>query len=675
MRVFNASFKSHEKAQACQQAHMLRTRHWEGPNVWSAHPVFEASLLDMDDHQWPQLESSLRALLQAIGLPARICSTAPHYNGRGTVVLEASDAALGRVVLQQALEQLYLTLEQRAQHWPLALARIRHTVDEECLGPSTACIANAALQRHLPAFRLFPKGNLVQLGMGAAQQRIWTAESDGTSAIGQDIAANKSLTKRLLGYAGIPTPQGELAASPAQAWQMAQNMGLPVVVKPLDGNRARGVSLDLSDQASIEAAWYLAKREGSQVMVERYIVGDEHRILVVGQKVIAATRGETLSVRGDGCANIEQLVEAQINQHPRCLVDMTIERIELGRNAKVLAELKRQGMTPQSIPAAGEQVVLLRTGNLTVDCTDEVHPDIAHHAIMAARTIGLNIAGIDLVVQDIRQPLLAQQGAIVEVNAGPSLLMHLHPVHGQARAVGEAICQHLFPQPDDGRIPLTAVLASEAAGKRIAHALSAWQQSLGLCVGCASAQHMWVEGSLLPLSKNAAPSAAQRVLMHRAVQAAVLAQDMQQCLEWGWPYSQCDLAIIHPHASDMEPALQQRVLAAQIASVRQGGSAIVVPGSPSLESLALTCLGNVVWVHPDEFHPILQAHRRVQGGIAFVRDQRVVCARGAQEWHLPLPAALGDWELHEWLSVAAAGWLHDWPLAVLDVMAQQTSSQ
>lgn len=663
-----------EKTLHCQQAYVLRTRHWSGNNLWSQHPVLEAQVLDMDTAQWPQLEALLHGLLQAVGLPDRICQCLPQSRGRGIAVLEASEAALGRCVLQQALELLPLPPIARAQQWASALGRIRHVVDEDCLGPSTACIANAALQRQLPAYRLFPKGNLVQLGMGAAQQRIWTAESDLTGAIAQDIAADKALTKRLLANAGIPTPQGELASSPAQAWHMAQRLGLPVVVKPLDGNRARGVSLNLIDQASVETAWQLAKREGTQVLVERYVRGHEHRVLVVGERVVAATRGETLEVVGDGQSNVAELVEAQINQHSRCLIDMTLERIELSHNAKVQGELQRQQLDAQSIPAPGQQVLLLRTGNLTVDCTDEVHPDIAHHAVMAARTIGLDIAGIDLVVQDIRQPLLAQGGAIVEVNAGPSLLMHLYPVHGQPRAVGEAICHHLFPDAEDGRIPLTGILANDASGLRMATSLASWQRAQACLTGVACGDGMYLQGHRMHQPASPTVSAGQRVLMHRAVTAAIIAQDMATAEQAGWAYAQCDLAIIIPDTGPCANThLEQRIVATQLSAVRPGGVAVLSAGNAQLESLALTCLGRVIWVDADEHHPLLQSHRRVNGCIAFVREGRVVCAQGSQELHWPLPRQMGAWSLTEWLSVVAAGWAMQWPMAVLELIAQHPS--
>lgn len=676
MRVLDQTAVSHpaNKAFTCQQAFVLRTRHWTGNNLWSPHPVLEAQLLDVDDAQWQQLEETLHSLLQSVGLPDRVCLSLPQPNGRGTVVLEASEAALGRCVLQQALELLALPPQQRMPQWSGALARIRHVIDEECLGPSTACIVNAALARQLPAFRLFAKGNLVHLGMGAAQRRIWTAESSLTGAIAQDIASNKALTKRLLANAGVPTPQGDIASSPAQAWQIAQRLGVPVVVKPLDGNRARGVSLDLMDQASIEAAWQLAKREGTQVLVERCIRGHEHRVLVVGNHVVAATRGETLAVLGDGISTITQLVEAQINQHRRCLVDNTLERIELSSDAKTLLELQRQQLNAHSIPAEGQQVVLQRTGNLTVDCTDEVHPDIAHHAIMAARTVGLDIAGIDMVVQNIRHPLLAQGGAIVEVNAGPSLLMHLYPVHGKARAVGEAIFHHLFPHPEDGRIPLTGILASEAASLRIARSLAQWQQAQGLYTGMACGDAVYLQGQRLIQPSGQAPSAGQRVLMHCAVTAAVIAQDMAGVTQAGWAYAQCDLAVICPEPSAPDEEWQARILATQLRTVRPCGIAVLGTGCAQLESLALTCLGQVVWVDADERHPALQSHRRVNGRVAFVRDGCVVCAQGVQEISAPMPHSMGDWAINEWLAVTAAGWAMGWPMAALDVIAQQASA-
>lgn len=650
-----------EKNAACQQAYVLRTRHWVGHNLWSPYPVLEAQLLDMQATQWTQLEAVLRDLLKAVALPDAVCACLPQSNGRGLVIVQASEAALGRALVHQALELLACPDALRSARWELALTRIRKVEDEECLGPSTACIVQAAQARHLPAFRLFPRGNLVQLGMGAAQQRIWTAESDQTSAIAQDIAANKALTKRLLAQAGIPTPQGDVAPTPTHAWHLALQLGVPVVVKPLDGNRARGVSLDLMDQVAVESAWYLAKSEGTQVLVERCVRGHEHRLLVVGNKLVAASRGEALCVWGNGIDTVSTLVEAQINQHARCLVDMTVERIELAHNPKVRAELLRQQLQPTSIPAAGQQVMLSRTGNHTEDCTDEVHPEVAEYAVMAARTIGLDIAGMDLVVQDISRPLLAQEGAFVEVNAGPSLLMHLRPVKGVPRPVGLRICEQLFPSPEAGRVPVTGILATDSAGLHMGQRLAYWQQHMGYSVGLAVGNEMYVQQQRM-LQAGAASPATQRVLMHRAVSAAVLAQTLQQAEQVGWAYAQCDVAIIATEDVPAHDTMGLRILAAQLQAVRSGGVAVLTAGCTQLESLALTCLGRVVWVDVDGQHPVLQAHRRVGGRVVFAQHGHIVCAEGAEEIRLPLPTEMAPETCQEWLCVAATGWAMDWPL-------------
>ena len=673
MRALTTTPTLTTKGLLCQQAHVLHTRHWAGPNIWSSTPTLEAQLLDMPTDAWPTLEMLLQSLLQGVGLPVLHCQCLPLTNGRGTVVLPAAEARLGRRVLHEAMELLPLPDAEREHLWASVLHRILAVMDVECMGPSTACIVEAATRRGLPHFRLFPKGNLVQLGMGAAQQRIWTAESDLTGAIGQDVAADKALTKRLLANAGLPTPHGEIAASPAQAWQIAQQIGMPVVVKPLDGNRARGVTLNLHDAERIESAWHLAKSEGTQVMVERYIRGYEHRVLVVGGAVVAATRGEQLSVTGDGHNTVHDLVQEQINSHPRCLIDMTVERIDMARNTKVHLELQRQHLTAQSIPAAGQNVVLLSTGNLTVDCTEEVHPDVARCAIAAARTIGLDIAGIDVVVQDIGQPLAAQGGAIVEVNAGPSLLMHLRPVHGRPRAVGEAICRHLFPAELSGFIPLIGMLTPSDSGTRMGQALSDWLRQCGYDPALAVGDDLYLPDQPMTRASAGMAPASHRALMHRSATAAVISQTSQQALALGWPYAQCDVCIITPETQALDDALQQRMIAAQLRAVRPGGAVVLTAGSPQLEALALTCLGRVIWVDTDPQHPTLLSHLRVQGGTVAIYNGQVLCRQGVQQWTVPLPAEMPGWTLQEWLCVVAAGWALNLPWNALAAIRPQAA--
>jgi len=321
----------------------------------------------------------------------------------------------------------------------------------------------------------------VQLGYGVAQRRIWTAETDQTSAIAEEIASDKDLTKSLLKACGVPVPEGALVRSAEAAWEAAQDIGVPVVLKPYDGNHGRGVSLDLRTQADVEAAYRLAHRKGggSSVIVEKYIPGNEHRLLVVGKRVVAAAAGETLWVTGDGKSTIDELADQQINIDPRrgAGEKFPLNVVLPSESGEVILELERVGLKPQSVPAQGERVLIQRNGNVAFDVTDVVHPTVAAAAALAARVVGLDIAGVDMVLEDIRKPLQGQRGVVIEVNASPGLLSHIHPADGPGQPVGRAIIDHLFQEEkdgraNDGRIPIVGITGTLSTG-RIAR-LVAW---------------------------------------------------------------------------------------------------------------------------------------------------------------------------------------------------------
>jgi cyanophycin synthetase len=266
-----------------------------------------------------------------------------------------------------------------------------------------------------------------------------------------------------------------------------------VVVKPSDGNHARGVFTNLMTREEVESAYAAAVVEGSGVIVERYVRGSEHRLLVIGGKLVAAARGETARVVGDGESTIDELIDSQINSDPRrgAAEEFPLDIIALADNPVARLEVSRQGFAPDSIPPAGREVLIVRSGNHTDDVTDLVHPETAATASLAARIVGLDIAGVDLVCEDISQPLDEQRGAIVEVNAGPGLLMHLKPESGQPRPVGRAIVDELFPNGDDGRIPVVGVsgsLGKTTVARLIARllALSGKHTGLACSAACSS---------------------------------------------------------------------------------------------------------------------------------------------------------------------------------------------
>ncbi|HEY5581277.1 MAG TPA: acetate--CoA ligase family protein, partial [Rhodoferax sp.] len=441
----------------------LRITHLRGPNIWTYRPVIEAwvdigALEDCPSNTIPGFYERLTAMLP--GLAAHRCGVgAPggflERLRAGTwvahilehVVLELQNLAgmrtgfgktrqtsvrgvykmafrtrqeqVGRAALDMGRDLVMAAIEDQPYDRAAAVAKLHDMVDSLCLGPSTAHIVDAATARGIPHLRL-SDGNLVQLGHGAGQRRIWTAETDQTSAIAEEIASDKDLTKSLLQSCGVPVPQGQVVNSAKEAWEAAQDIGLPVALKPYDGNHGRGVSLDLNNQKDIEAAFLLAQRKGDgSVIVEQYISGNEHRLLVVGQRVVAAARGETAWVTGDGRANIIELVDNQINTDPRRGTgeDDPLNALAPQDGAEIILELERQGLTAYSVPAKGEKVLIQRNGNVAFDVTDQVHPSVAAAATLAARVVGLDVAGVDLVLEDISRPLAEQRGAVIEVNA------------------------------------------------------------------------------------------------------------------------------------------------------------------------------------------------------------------------------------------------------------------
>jgi cyanophycin synthetase len=299
----------------------------------------------------------------------------------------------------------------------------------------------------------------VQLGEGKLQRRIWTAETDATSAIAEAIASDKDLTKRLLRQVGVPVPHGRSVADAQDAWAAAQEIGFPVVVKPCNANHQRGISIELDTREEILKAYEFAVRAGetTDILVEQFAQGHHHRLLVVGDKLVAAAKGHSERVTGDGVSTIEELV-AEVNRDPRRGEAYTDPLGVVLLSEPAIIELNKQGLNIHSIPVAGRSVVVRRTGDLTTDCTGDVHPETAEQAVLAARVVGLDIAGLDILATDIRRPLVEQRGAVVEVNAGPSLSPHVSPLYGKPQKVGDAIMEMLFPNGQQGHIKIIGII-------------------------------------------------------------------------------------------------------------------------------------------------------------------------------------------------------------------------
>lgn len=663
---------------------LLQVTHLRGPNIWTYRPVIEAwvdigELEDYPSNMLPGFYERLTGLLPGlaihrcgIGEPGgfllrlREGTWAAHILEH--VVLELQNLAgmrtgfgktrqtsvrgiykmafrtrqeqVGRAALAAGRELMMAAIDNQDYDLNATLAQLRDMVDTLCLGPSTAHIVEAATDRGIPHIRL-TDGNLVQLGHGTAQRRIWTAETDQTSAIAEEIASDKDLTKSLLSSCGVPVPQGRVVNSPQEAWEAAEDLGLPVVLKPHDGNHGRGVSLDLNTQHDIEAAFLLAQRKGGgSVIVEKFIAGNEHRLLVVGKRVVAAARGESAWVTGDGQSNIVELVDSQINTDPRrgTTEDAPLNSVSPENGAEIILELERQGFTAHSVPAKDEKVLIQRNGNVAFDVSDNIHPSVAAAATLAARVVGLDIAGVDMVLEDISRPLAEQGGAVIEVNASPGLLAHLKPADGHPRPIGQAIVEHLFAAEKDGRIPVVGITGTQNT-TRIAR-LVAWLIHIsGKHVGLACKDGFFLGARQVESKDCANWDAGQRLLINRAVGAAVFENSSRMILSEGLAYDKCLVGVV-TDIGDMDSLSDYyiddadrlfNVVRTQIDVILPHGTAVLNAADPQVVTLAELCDGKVIFYGLDAQLDALATHRASGERVVFLQDRDIVLIQDMDE--------------------------------------------
>jgi len=700
---------------------ILRVTHLRGPNIWTYRPVIEAWLDIGELEEYPS--NTLPGLYERLttwlpGLIEHRCGVGERggflerlrdgtWSGhvlehvvlelqnlagmktgfgktRSTVdrgiykmAFRTRDEVVGRAALKAGHALLMAAINDTPYDLKATVDELTELVDRWCLGPSTASIVDAATERRIPSIRL-TEGNLVQLGHGASQRRIWTAETDRTSAIGESIASDKDLTKTLLASCGVPVPEGTLVRSAEAAWEEAQDIGLPVAVKPVDGNHGRGVSLNLMTQADVHAAYAIASEEGdsSAVLVERFIPGNEHRLLVVGQKVVAAARGESLWVTGDGTSSVTRLCDIQINTDPRRgeSEEFPLGLVKPAESDEIKLDLQRQGLGPDSVPQAGQKVLIQLNGNVADDVTDLVHPDVAYMAALAARVVGLDIAGIDLVCEDISQPLDVQRGAIIEVNSSPGLLAHIKPAQGQPRAVGKAIVEHLFAEgasdADIGRIPLVGVTGTRIA-TTVSRLVSTMLRLTGKHVGVANREGLYLNGRKVTSQDGTRFDAGQRLLINRTVQAAVFESNARTILSEGLPYDRCLVGIVTDMGEVADVAdLYVRdqdalfnVVRSQVDVVLSQGAAVLNAADAEVVKLGELSDGAVLFYALDEANPVLRQHRAQGGRVVFLRDDHIVLANGTETSLLSMdkvkPSTAAQPEAL--LAAAAAGWALDVP--------------
>lgn len=584
------------------------------------------------------------------------------------VVVRSRHEEVSRAALYAARDLVMAAIQDKPYDVASTVDNLRDILESVALGPSTGCIVNAATDRRIPSMRL-NDGNLVQLGYGIKQRRIWTAETDQTSAIAETISRDKELTKTLLQSCGVPVPEGSIVDSANAAWDAAESIGLPVVVKPLDGNHGRGVSINLNTEAEVRAAFELAEQESSEVIVERFVRGDEHRLLVVGGKLVAAARGEEAWITGDGVSTVMQLIESQLNNDPRrgsseehplnlVLTDPDDDP------RPVLLQLARQGFTTESVPKNDERVLVQRNGNVSCDVTDLVHPSVAATAALAARIVGLDIAGVDLVIEDISKPLNEQGGAIVEVNAGPGLLMHLKPADGPARPVGRAIVDHLFAEDESGRIPIVGVTGSH--GTTAVSRLIAWLLHLqGTYVGLACKDGLFLRQRHVVKKASDNWDTSRQILINRMVETAVFENSSQTILSEGLAYDWCQVGVVtNIDAADSLPDFyiedadqMTRVARTQVDVVLPNGVAVLNAADARVAELASLCDGSVIFFAESASIAAIATHLEEGQRAVFMRDDHILLASGKEEILIPFMAKDStNLNIETVLAAIAAAW-------------------
>lgn len=498
------------------------------------------------------------------------------------------------------------------------------------LGPSTAAIVEAARRRGIPVSRLNTQ-SLVRLGWGSKQRVIRASVTDGTGLIASELAGDKAQAKAMLESVGVPVARGVVVSTVEEALKAAPTLRPPLVLKPLDGNHGRGVTVGLVAEDEIRAAFDLAKAHSRRVILEEQLPGRDHRVLVVDGRLIAVAERAPPHVVGDGERTVGQLVEA-VNADPRRGVGHAEVLTAIRLDEAALACLAGQGLTPGSVPEAGRAVLIKTTANLSaggtaIDRTDVIHPDNASIARRAAVQLGLDVAGVDLLAPDITRSVHETGGGVVEVNAAPGLRMHLQPSEGAPRDVGRPIIDMLFPR-GRGRIPVLAVTGTNGkstTGRMLAHIFRAQ----GLRVGLTNTSGVYVGEERVWAGDASGPKSARMVLSDATVDVAVLECARGGILREGLAFDRCDVGAVlniqpdHLGCKGVETLQDLASVKSVVAeAVSRQGVSVLNADDPNTIRMARWAGGRVCWFSMrggDETPGVLLRHI-AEGGLAILHD-------------------------------------------------------
>lgn len=564
------------------------------------------------------------------------------YGERGVynVVFDYHVESVGRYAAKAAVDICQALIDAKEKDYDLEadIHRMRELRERDRLGPSTGSIIEEAESRGIPWIRL-NQYSLCQLGYGANQKRIQATVTSETSSIGVELACDKEDTKYLLEQAEVAVPRGDIITRERSLKEACDYVGFPLVVKPIDGNHGRGITVNINNYEDALKAFHEAKEVARRVIIEKYITGQDYRLLVINNQFVAAAKRNPAHVVGDGKHTIQQLVNI-VNEDPKRGYGHENVLTQIDINSLTRSIIENAGYTVDSVLPEGEKLILKDTANLSTggtadDVTDIVHPSNVAMAERISKIIDLDICGIDVMTSDISKPLNETGGAVLEVNAGPGFRMHLAPTTGLPRNVAAPVVDKLFPtKGDTGRIPIVAITGTN--GKTTTTRLIAHMAKMkGFRVGYTTSDGVYIQNSMLMEGDCTGPASAEFVLKDPTVNFAVLECARGGLLRAGLGFKRCDVAIVTNVSGD-HLGLRGIHTVEQLAKVKgvipetvlPDGYAVLNADDDLVFGMRRNIESNLALFSMDENNPRIKALQKLGGITAVYENGYVTLCRG-----------------------------------------------